>query len=363
MKKKTPLYETHVDMGGKMVEFGGFLMPVQYKTGVIKEHMAVRETAGIFDVSHMGEIHISGKDAVANIQMLVTTDISTMEDGDVRYAIICNEDGGVVDDLVIYRLAADDYLLVVNAGNREKDADWIDAHLFGDVECIDEGYDWGEIAIQGPNSLDIIKRLCAFEDLPKRYYTFTNHVTLKLQDRYIKCLVSRTGYTGEHGYEIYCRAGDTVDLWNALLEAGDDLDLIPCGLGARDTLRLEASMPLYGHEMTDKITPKMAGLPCRLDGKDFIGRDALVAAGTPGKKRIGMIAVGRGIPREECDIYTMEGQKIGMVSSGTHCPYIGKAVAMGYVPREHIQVGNHLNVDVRGRMVEVEIVQMPFDRD
>ena len=360
MEKKTPLYQTHVDMGAKIVEFGGFLMPVQYPSGVIAEHMAVRKQAGLFDVSHMGELSYRGPDAVANIQKLVTTDISSMVDGQVKYAMICNDQGGIVDDLVIYRKAADDYMLVVNAGNRDKDAAWAEAHLFGDVQYKDIGNEVGQIALQGPESKKILSKLCKEEVLPEKYYTFTPDAPIDLGSRTIKAIISQTGYTGEFGYEIYCDAADTVDLWNKLLEAGKDEGLIACGLGARDTLRLEASMPLYGHEMTDEITPKMAGLPCKLDGKDFIGRDALVALGAPKMKRIGMEVVGRGIPREHCDLYDMDGKKLGWVSSGTHCPYIGKGVCMGYIPVEEIEIGKHLNADVRGRMVEVEIVKMPF---
>lgn len=359
MEKKTPLYQVHVDMGAKVVEFGGFLMPVQY-SGVIAEHMAVRKAAGLFDVSHMGELHLKGPDAVANIQHLVTTDISAMWDGQVRYAMFCNEQGGIVDDLVICRFAADDYMLIVNAGNRDKDAAWVESHLFGDVYYKDEGDEFGELALQGPKSRDILMRLVDEADIPVKYYSFKPDVTLRLPDREIKVIVSRTGYTGELGYEIYCKPDDAKDLWYAILAAGEPEGILPCGLGARDTLRLEASMPLYGHEMTDEITPKMAGLPCKLDGKDFLGRDAIIALGDPKMKRIGMQVVGRGIPREHCDLYSMEGEKIGFVSSGTHCPYLGKAVAMGYIPVEMIEIGAHLLADVRGRKVEVEIVPMPF---
>jgi len=360
MERKTPLYQTHVDMGAKIVEFGGFLMPVQYPTGVIAEHMAVRKACGLFDVSHMGELRLKGPDAVANIQKIITTDISGMVDGQVKYGMFCNDNGGIIDDFVICRYKQDDYLLVVNAGNREKDAAWVESHLFGNVDYKDEGDLFGQLALQGPKSHEILAKLCAEEDIPAKYYTFRDGVTLHLPTGDIVTMVSQTGYTGEHGYEIYCRAEDTVALWNALLEAGRGDGLIPCGLGARDTLRLEAAMPLYGHEMNDEITPKMAGLPCKLDGKDFIGRDAIAALGAPKVKRIGMEVVGRGIPREHCDLYTMDGRKIGYVSSGTHCPYIGKGVAMGYINVEEIELGRHLNADVRGRMVEVEIVKMPF---
>lgn len=277
MEKKTPLYQTHVDMGGKIVEFGGFLMPVQYPTGVIAEHMAVREKAGLFDVSHMGELRLKGPDAVANVQKIITADISNMKDGEIKYSMFCNDNGGIIDDFIVYRCAADNYWLVVNAGNREKDAAWVESHLSGDVDYRDEGNDWGQIALQGPKSGDILKKLCDKQYIPAKYYTFTEDVPLNLGERTIRALVSQTGYTGEYGFEIYCKAEDTVDLWKALLKAGEPEGLIPCGLGARDTLRLEASMPLYGHEMNDEITPKMAGLPCKLTGKDFIGRDALVA--------------------------------------------------------------------------------------
>ena len=360
MEKKTPLYQTHVDMGGKIVEFGGFLMPVQYPTGVIAEHMAVREKAGLFDVSHMGELRLKGPDAVANVQKIITADISNMKDGEIKYSMFCNDNGGIIDDFIVYRCAADNYWLVVNAGNREKDAAWVESHLSGDVDYRDEGNDWGQIALQGPKSGDILKKLCDEQYIPAKYYTFTEDVPLNLGDHIIHALVSQTGYTGEYGFEIYCKAEDTVDLWKALLKAGEPEGLIPCGLGARDTLRLEASMPLYGHEMNDEITPKMAGLPCKLTGKDFIGRDALVALGAPKMKRIGMKVVGRCIVPEHCELYTMDGEKIGWASSGTFAPYIGCGVAMGYIPAQDIEIGKHLNADVRGRMVELEIVPMPF---
>ena len=238
MEKKTPLYQTHVDMGGKIVEFGGFLMPVQYPTGVIAEHMAVREKAGLFDVSHMGELRLKGPDAVANVQKIITADISNMKDGEIKYSMFCNDNGGIIDDFIVYRCAADNYWLVVNAGNREKDAAWVESHLSGDVDYRDEGNDWGQIALQGPKSGDILKKLCDEQYIPAKYYTFTEDVPLNLGERTIRALVSQTGYTGEYGFEIYCKAEDTVDLWKALLKAGEPEGLIPCGLGARDTLRL-----------------------------------------------------------------------------------------------------------------------------
>ncbi len=360
MEKKTPLYQTHVELGGKIVEFGGFLMPVQYPTGILAEHMAVREKAGLFDVSHMGELVFHGPDALANIQHLVTTDISSMQDGDMRYAMLCNDEGGVVDDLIVYRRGQDDYLLVVNAGNRDKDAAWVEQHLSGQPGYHDAGNEFGQVALQGPCSREILARLCDEAALPEKYYSFAD-ADLRWNGHSVWTCISRSGYTGSFGYEILCKAEDTVWLWNALLDAGKDFGLIPCGLGARDTLRLEAGMPLYGHELTDEITPKMAALPCKLDGKDFIGHDALVRRGTPEVKRVGLKAVGRGIVREHCDLYaSADGEKVGWTSSGTFAPYIGCCVAMGYVPRELAVVGQHVFADVRGRKIEMEITKTPF---
>jgi len=361
MEKKTPLYQTHVDAGGKIVEFGGYLMPVQYPTGVIAEHMAVRTKAGLFDVSHMAELTLEGPAAVENLQRLVTADISKMTDGQVKYAMFCNENGGIVDDLVIYRRAADRYLLVVNAGNHDKDAAWVERHVSGDVEYRDISDAVAQLALQGPASDVILRRICEESGIPAKYYHFCEDSLLRLPGgREIRAIVSQTGYTGEFGYEIYCRAEDAVDLWNALLAVGADQGLIPCGLGARDTLRLEAGMPLYGHEMDEGISPKEAGLPCKLDGKDFIGRDAIIARGAPKIRRVGLEVTGRGIVREHCDLYAPDGRRIGWISSGTYCPFLKKSVAMGYVNVEEAVEGAKLEADVRGRRIEAEIVPLPF---
>ncbi|MCI2056751.1 MAG: glycine cleavage system aminomethyltransferase GcvT [Oscillibacter sp.] len=361
MEKKTPLYESHVALGGKIVEFGGYLMPVQYPSGVIAEHMAVRTKAGLFDVSHMAELAMEGPAAVANIQHLVTADISKMVDGQVKYAMLCNDQGGIVDDLVIYRRGPEQYLLVVNAGNHDKDAAWVSSHLSGDVKYRDVSDEVAQLALQGPASAAILRKICAESDIPEKYYHFCEGCVLHLEGgRDITAIISQTGYTGEFGYEIYCSSADVTDLWNTLLSVGKDDGLIPCGLGARDTLRLEAAMPLYGHEMNDGITPKEAGLPCKLDGKEFIGRDAIIAKGAPKIKRIGMKVTGRGIIREHLDIYTKDGKKIGWTSSGTYCPFMEMSVAMGYIDIDEIEIGKKLDVDVRGRKVEVEIVPLPF---
>lgn len=360
MEKRTPLYEAHVSLGGKMVAFGGYLMPVQYPAGVIAEHMAVRQKAGLFDVSHMAELVLEGPDAVANLQWLVTADLSKMTDGQVKYAMLCNEQGGIVDDLVIYRRGADRYLLVVNAGNHDKDAAWVESRLTGDVRFADISDQVGQLALQGPRSKAILTKLCDEGDLPEKYYHFTEGVVLHLGNRDITALISQTGYTGEFGYELYCAAADTADLWTALLAAGGGEGLLPCGLGARDTLRLEASMPLYGHELTEETSPKEAGLPCKLDGKDFLGRQAILDRGAPSVKRVGLKVTGRGIVREHCDLYLPGGERVGWTTSGTHCPCLGYAVAMGYLEVGHYELGRELEADVRGRRIPVELVPMPF---
>ena len=361
MERKTPLYQTHVDAGGKIVEFGGFLMPVQYPTGVIAEHMAVREKAGLFDVSHMGELRLKGPDAVANVQKIITADISNMKDGEIKYSMFCNDNGGIIDDFIVYRCAADNYWLVVNAGNREKDAAWVESHLSGDVDYRDEGNDWGQIALQGPKSGDILKKLCDEQYIPAKYYTFIEDVPLNLGERTIRALVSQTGYTGEYGFEIYCKAEDTVDLWHALLAAGEEYGLIPCGLGARDTLRLEASMPLYGHELDDEITPLEAGLDfaVKLSKGEFIGKDAIAAKLPIARVRVGLEVTGRGIVREHQDIY-IGGRLAGKTTSGTHCPFLGKAMAMAYLAPEDAAAGTEVEVEVRGRRIPCKVVELPF---
>lgn len=366
MEKKTPLYDWHVKYKGKIVPFAGYLLPVQYETGVIKEHMAVRTAAGLFDVSHMGEVTFTGKDALKNIQMLVTNDCSKMVDGQVKYSPMCNEHGGVVDDLLVYRKNENSYLVVINAANREKDVAWMKAHLFGDVVFEDISDDVAQLALQGPNAETILKKLANPSKLPAKYYTFTEHVSVAG----INCLVSRTGYTGEDGFELYCKPEEAGKLWDALIAAGnangnaDNNDttqgLIPCGLGARDTLRLEAAMPLYGHEMNDDITPLETGLQfaVKLDKEDFIGKAALQSKEVT-RKRVGLSITGRGIARENCPIYVGDKQ-IGFTTSGTHCPYIGKPVAMAIVDNSHAEIGTPVEVDVRGRRIAAEIIRLPF---
>lgn len=357
MELKTPLYDTHVEMGAKIVPFGGFLMPVQY-SGVIAEHMAVRTACGLFDVSHMGEVTLKGADALKNVNNLLTNNFEGMEDGQARYGMMCLENGGIIDDLIVYKMSDVEYLLVVNASNTDKDFKWIADHVFGDCVAENVSAAWGQVALQGPKAEEILRRLTPAEQIPEKNYTFVAEG--KVGD--IACIVSRTGYTGEDGFELYCAADDVVALWKLLLKEGEADGLIPCGLGARDTLRLEAAMPLYGHELTEEINPYQAvlGIFCKLDKEDFIGKAALVEAKANLKmRRVGLKITGRGIAREHCDVYVGD-EKIGFVSSGTHCPYIGGAIAMAYVPVEYKEPGTAVEIDVRGRRVAAEVIKTPF---
>ena len=359
--KTTAFTKYHIAAGAKMAEFAGYNMPIEF-TGINDEHMAVRNGAGVFDVSHMGEIWVKGPKALDLLQRITTNDVSKLFDGKVQYSCMPNGHGGIVDDILVYRVDAETYMLCVNAANIEKD--WNHICEQGRALGMEAGHgkelynasdEICQLAVQGPLAMKVVQKMCAESVEDMEYYTFK-----KMKVAGCDAILSITGYTGSGGCEIYAANEDGDKLWKALWEAGGEYGLKNIGLGARDTLRLEAAMPLYGHEMNEEITPKMAGLPCKLTGKDFIGRDALVALGAPKLKRIGMKVVGRGIVREHCDLYTMEGEKLGWTSSGTFAPFIGCGVAMGYIPAQDIEIGKHLNADVRGRMVELEIVPMPF---
>lgn len=357
MELKTPLYEAHMKAGGKIVPFGGYLLPVQYGTGVIKEHMAVRTQAGLFDVSHMGEILCEGKDALANLQMILTNKFENMVDGQARYSPMCNENGGTVDDLIVYKRADEHYFIVVNAANKDKDYQWMLNHQFGEVTFTDVSEQYAQLALQGPKAMEILKKLTAEENIPKKYY----HAVFDTEVAGIPCIISKTGYTGEDGVELYLDSSKAEEMWDILLENGKEEGLIPCGLGARDTLRIEAAMPLYGHEMDDEVTPLETGLgfAVKMAKDDFIGKAALEAKGEPKIKRIGLKVTGRGIIREHQDVF-VNGDKIGHTTSGTHCPYLGYPIAMALVDAACAEVGTKVSVEVRGRRVEAEVVGLPF---
>ena len=360
MDRKTPLYASHVALGGKMVSFAGYLLPIQYGTGLIAEHMAVRTHAGLFDVSHMAEIILSGPDALKNVNLLLTAQCADLTPGAVKYSPMCNTAGGVVDDLMVYCMQPDSYLLVCNAANHDKDVAWIASHLNGDVKMDDASSRIAQLALQGPNAKSILKKCCD-GPLPEKYYTFYQNVPVHTPSGDVLCLISQTGYTGEMGYELYCASEDAVALWQALLTAGQGCGLLPCGLGARDTLRLEASMPLYGHELDEEHTPRESGIGffVKMDKDDFYGKDAIAAKGKPAVRRVGLKMTGRGIAREHSQVYIGD-RLVGEVTSGTHCPYLGYAVAMAYLPADDAVVGNTVEIDIRGRRVSAEIVKMPF---
>ena len=358
MELKTPLYEAHLKAGGKMVPFAGYILPVQYGTGVNKEHLAVRNAVGMFDVSHMGEILCEGPDALANLNMILTNDFTNMVIEQARYSPMCNEQGGTVDDLIVYKLDDNKYFLVVNAANKDKDYQWMLDHQFGDVTFTDVSDQYAQIAVQGPKALDVIRKLAKEEDIPAKYY----YAKTGSEVAGIPCIVSKTGYTGEDGVELYLPAARAEKMWDALLEAGEEFGLIPCGLGARDTLRMEAGMPLYGHEMNDEISPIEAGLgfAVKMKKEDFIGKKPMEEAGDPAVVRVGLQVTGRGIVREHQDVYDADGNLIGQTTSGTKCPCFDKPIAMARVPKEFAALGTKLVVDVRGRKVETEVIKLPF---
>ena len=361
MELKTPLYETHVKYKGKIVPFAGYLLPVQYETGVIKEHMAVRTACGLFDVSHMGEITCIGKDAVKNLNHLLTNDYTTMYDGQARYSPMCNEEGGVVDDLIVYKVREEHYLIVVNAANKDKDYEWIKNHVFGDVEIKDISDQVAQIALQGPKALEVLKKVAKEEDIPVKYYSAT--FRRKIDD--MECIISKTGYTGENGFELYLAAEEAPKMWELLLEAGKEEGLFPCGLGARDTLRLEAAMPLYGHEMDDTVTPLEAGLGWitkLTDGNDFVGRDVLEKQKAEGvtRKLAAFTLSDKGIPRQGYKIVNADGEEIGEVTSGTMSPMMKVGIGMGYLKPEYTKLGTEIFIQVRKRNLRAEVVKPPF---
>lgn len=354
MAKRTPLYDMHVKYGGQIVDFAGYELPVQYEgLGVIKEHTAVRTAAGLFDVSHMGELIVSGSGAEAALNELLTNDIRGMYDGQVRYSLLPNDKGGAVDDVLVYRVKEDCFFIVVNASNANKDDRWISGRLPREVNFANISDAVSQIAIQGPKAETIIRKLVSEEFIPKKYYSFTKNVLING----MRCLISRTGYTGESGFEIYCGNIDACNMYETLMEAGKSEGLVPAGLGARDTLRLEAAMPLYGHELGEDIPVNEVGLGfgIKMAKEHFVGKEALEAH-EPQYERVGAKLVGRGIAREHCPVYLGD-EQVGMVTSGTHAPTLGCPIAMLRI-KKGLREG--LTVDIRGKRVGIEIIPLPF---
>lgn len=351
--KRTPLYEEHVKLGAKMVPFGGWEMPVQY-TGILEEHLAVRTDVGMFDVSHMGEIEITGKRAEQFVNYLITNDVSRLNSGDVIYTTMCYPDGGTVDDLLAYKYSTERYLLVVNAANKDKDLTHILQYKWDDVTVTDLSDETAEIALQGPRAQEILQKLTAFDLNQIKYFGFA-----EIEVVGVPCLVSRTGYTGEDGFEIYFAPNLAPKIWNELLNLG----VKPAGLGARDTLRFEACLPLYGHELSAEITPLEAGLgwAVKFNKEDFIGKEALLAQKTAGLKRkiVGLEMIGAGIPRQGYEIVFNQ-RGVGFVTSGTFAPYLKKNLAMAMVDLEAAEIGTEVDVIIRGKGVRARVISRPF---
>jgi len=365
--KRTPLFDCHREAGARLVEFAGWEMPVQY-AGVMDEHRAVRSAAGLFDVSHMGEFVVSGSDAESFLQHLTPNDVSKLKVGRAHYSGLLTEDGTYVDDLLIYRRGHEEFLLVPNAANIADDFEWVDGrlreylavHRDASVALADRSDDYALLALQGPKSPEILGRLSDGSFAEIRYYGFAEGKVAG-----VDALVSRTGYTGEDGFELYVSPDDAAVLWRALLEAGAPDGLMPAGLGARDTLRLEAAMALYGHEIDRDTTPLEAGLQwvVKLAKGDFIGREVLAAQKADGVRKtlVGFKIVGRGIARQGHSIVA-DGEPIGVVTSGTFSPTLETAIGLAHVPPEQATEGTNLTIEVRGRTLEATVCETPFYR-
>ena len=356
MAQRTPLYDTHVRAGARRVEFAGWEMPVQY-AGILAEHQAVRAGVGLFDVSHMGEVVFRGPRALDALGRLFTNDLTRVADGQAQYGCVCRESGGIVDDVVVYRRAADDLLVCVNAGNRQKDFEWLAGHA-GAAEIANESDAWGQLALQGPRAAGLLQRLTKVNLSALRSYHFAQGEVAG-----IPCMVARTGYTGEDGFELFCASAAAAPLWAALMEAGQPEQIVPCGLGARDSLRLEVAYRLYGSDMDDGTTPLEAGLAwvVKLDKGEFLGRDAMLRQKEQGlsRKLVGFVLTEAGIPRHGYPVL-QDGRKVGEVTSGTKSPSLGTSIGLAYVPPSLAAEGSTFAVEIRGRPVAAKAVKTPF---
>lgn len=368
--KKTALNATHRALKAKMVDFGGWDMPVEYPGaggGLIAEHMAVRTGVGLFDVSHMGEIQFRGPGALDAVQQITMNDASKLVDGQAQYSALLTPEGTFVDDILVHRLGANDYLLVVNAGTKDKDFAWIRQQVgrFPSIHISDYSDYYSQLAVQGPRALETLQKLTKTELAAIKNYWFTWGTVAGVAN----VMIARTGYSGEDGFEIYlpADAATTEKTWNALMEAGAEFGIRPCGLGARNTLRLEAGMPLYGHEISDEINVLEAGLTrwLKLDKGSFIGREALLAAQAAGgakRKIVGLEMVERGIGRDGYSVLSLSGEEIGRITSGSPAPLLKTNIAMALVPAEVAASGEDVLVDVRGNRVRAKQVGLPFYR-
>jgi len=363
--RKTALNAVHRQMGAKMVEFNGWDMPVEYPSsgGIISEHNAVRTGVGIFDVSHMGDIRLNGPQALLAVQHISMNDASRLATGQAQYSALLYENGTFVDDVIVHRLGEMDYLLVINAGTREKDFNWVRDNT-RPFDCFVENLsdDFTQIAIQGPKAINLLQKLTDANLGAVKFYWVTHGTVCGLPNT----LIARTGYTGEDGFEIYIPSDEKTSamVWNRVLEAGKEFGAVPCGLGARNTLRLEAKLPLYGHEISDTINVWEAGLDrfCKMEKLDFIGRGALEEAKAEGLKRtlVGVEMMERGIARDGYKVLDDSGRAIGYVTSGSYAPFLKKNIALAYVPPEFSEIGKTVKVEIRGQGVKAQVVPTPF---
>jgi len=356
--RDTALTHIHKSLGAKIVPFAGYNMPVQYE-GVTAEHKAVRKSVGVFDVSHMGEFHLKGKNALALIQKITSNDASKLVDGKVQYTCMPNADGGIIDDLLVYRISSEEYMLVVNASNMQKDWDWISNHNDLDVNMINSSDAMSLLAIQGPNAAKAMQSLTSVDLEGMKYYTFEIGDFAGEQN----IIISATGYTGSGGFEIYMPNDSAETIWKAVFDAGSDFNIQPCGLASRDTLRLEMGFCLYGNDIDDTTSPIEAGLGWITKfTKDFVNSEALKQQKEEGvtKKLVGFEMQKRAIPRHGYNIVNEKGEIIGKVTSGTMSPSLGKGIGMGYVSKEYWKQGNEIFIEIRSKKVPATIVRFPF---
>ncbi|HEY0097405.1 MAG TPA: glycine cleavage system aminomethyltransferase GcvT [Pyrinomonadaceae bacterium] len=360
--KQTPLNAAHRRLGARMVDFGGWDMPVQYPAGTVEEHLRTRRRSGLFDVSHMGEIEVRGAEAIPFVNRLCSNDVTKLVDGQAHYTALTTPEGTVVDDLLVYRFAEDHLLLVVNASTTGKDWDWINSHRGNEaVELTNRSADFCQIAVQGPDAVRILQTLTGTPLEEIKYYHFREGTVDG-----VPSIISRTGYTGEDGFEVYAAPDKAEQLWDRLLEAGaygTPEGILPCGLAARNTLRLESAMALYGHEIDETTTLYEANLGwiCKLNKGDFTGRERLAQQKAEGvtRKLVGFEVTDRGIARDGYDVL-VNGEKLGRVTSGSPAPYLKKNIGLAYLPTQHTDVGQEIQIDVRGRPVAARIVPVPF---
>lgn len=357
--KKTPLFSLHEQYGGKIIDFAGWALPVEYE-GITAEHEAVRGAAGLFDVSHMGEVEVKGPQALAYVQNLITNDVTRIEDGQILYTLMCYPDGGVVDDLLVYRYDQEHFFLVINAGNIDQDFNWmLEQRGTYQAELTNVSAEWAEMAIQGPKAQEILQKLTETDLAEIKFFYFRPNVEIAG----VPCLVSRTGYTGEDGFEVYLENHEAEKVWQAIMEAGRWEGIKPAGLGSRDTLRFEAALPLYGNELSPEITPLEAGLGMfvKLDKADFIGKDALVKQKEAGlsRKLVGFELLDKGIPRHGYEVMA-DGKQIGIVTTGYLSPTLKKPIGLALIDIDYSPLDTPIQIQVRKRILPAKVISKSF---